>query len=78
MVAVAWPGHKQQDIIGKANVLGIGHRNHRIMNFERRKTHKLSCIFALAFCPETLNNWHRLLETSRESNCVAEWMRLRS
>lgn len=73
MAVLAW----QQDMIGKANVLSIGHRNHRIMNFERRKTHKLSSLFALAFCPETLNNWHRLLETSRESS-FAEWMRLRS
>jgi hypothetical protein len=63
-------------MIGKASVLSIEHRNHRLMNFERRKTHKFSSIFALAFCPETLNSWHRLLETRRE-RIFAEWMRLR-
>ena len=42
----------------------IGQRGRWIVNYERRKTHKSSPIFALALCPKTLSSWLRLLKAN--------------
>lgn len=55
-----------------------GHRDHRIVNFERRKTHKWNPIFAMAFCLETLTSWHRALEAKQRGQfCWVEKAEIR-